>query len=250
MKMLQVAGVLTMAMLTCTAGAVFAQEEGVRSRDVASDSQAALQKLTSTVPLAAELTKTAVAILVFPTITKAGLGIGGQLGEGALLKKRTAVAYYKTTGASFGLQAGGQKYRLRDVLHQRERSSSSSTTRTVSRSASVPASSSSTKAWGRARRPRPSKTTSTPSSSARKASWPASVFRVTKLKRSRRNRSEGPPPLWSPRPRHFGCPPKGERRGDLLRRPSFAPSLNRQQNRAGLPSARPACGLQPEPAHQ
>jgi lipid-binding SYLF domain-containing protein len=47
---------------------------------------------------------------VFPKVTKAGLGIGGQFGEGALLKKGAAVAYYKTTGASFGLQAGGQTY--------------------------------------------------------------------------------------------------------------------------------------------
>src|SRR4029453_4289145 len=70
----------------------------------------ALQKLTAGVPLAKELSKTAEAILVFPEVKKAGLGIGGQYGEGALLKKGAAVGYYKTTGASFGLQAGGQKY--------------------------------------------------------------------------------------------------------------------------------------------
>jgi len=75
-----------------------------------SESQAALKKLTSTVPLAKQLATTAVAVLVFPQITKAGFGIGGQYGEGTLLKKGTAAGYYKTTGASFGLQAGGQKY--------------------------------------------------------------------------------------------------------------------------------------------
>jgi lipid-binding SYLF domain-containing protein len=47
---------------------------------------------------------------VFPEVTKAGLGVGGQYGEGALLKKGSAAAYYKTTGASVGLQAGAQKY--------------------------------------------------------------------------------------------------------------------------------------------
>ena len=31
-------------------------------------------------------------------------------GEGTLLKAGKAAAYYKTTGASFGLQAGGQQY--------------------------------------------------------------------------------------------------------------------------------------------
>src|SRR4051794_40226076 len=110
MKMLQVVGALT-ALLACTPGHVLAQDEGkTEAAALASESQAALKQLTATVPLAAQLEKTAVAVLVFPTITKAGLGIGGQYGEGALLKNGTAAGYYKTTGASFGLQAGGQKY--------------------------------------------------------------------------------------------------------------------------------------------
>jgi lipid-binding SYLF domain-containing protein len=33
------------------------------------------------------------AILVFPKVTKAGLGIGGQSGEGALIKAGKTVAY-------------------------------------------------------------------------------------------------------------------------------------------------------------
>ena len=87
------------------------QDKGnTEAAKLSSASQAALQKLSASVPLAKELTKTADAILVFPEIKKAGLGIGGQYGEGALLKKGAAVAYYKTTGASFGLQAGGQTY--------------------------------------------------------------------------------------------------------------------------------------------
>ena len=69
-----------------------------------------LEAAYATVPLAKALGPKAHAILVFPKVTKAGLGIGGQYGEGALLKDGTAVGYYKTTGASFGLQAGGQQY--------------------------------------------------------------------------------------------------------------------------------------------
>jgi lipid-binding SYLF domain-containing protein len=111
MKTLRLAASLAVATLACTAGAVLAQDEGkTEAAKLTSESQAALEMLTSSVPLAAELKKTAVAILVFPSITKAGLGIGGQYGEGTLLKKGTAAAYYKNTGASFGLQAGGQKY--------------------------------------------------------------------------------------------------------------------------------------------
>ena len=88
-----------------------AQDKGkTEAAELASESQAALQKLYASAPLAKELGPKAHAILVFPEVTKAGLGIGGQYGEGTLLKGGKAVAYYKTTGASFGLQAGGQKY--------------------------------------------------------------------------------------------------------------------------------------------
>jgi lipid-binding SYLF domain-containing protein len=112
MKTLRIAAVLAVVTLACTPGSILAQAENGKTEaaTLASESQAALQKLSAGVPLAAELAKTAHAILVFPTVTKAGLGIGGQYGEGALLKNGKAVAYYKTTGASFGLQAGGQKY--------------------------------------------------------------------------------------------------------------------------------------------
>jgi lipid-binding SYLF domain-containing protein len=111
MNTLRVAGALAVAILACTSNAVLAQDEGkTEAAKLASESRAALQTLSANVPLAKELTKTAVAVLVFPTITKAGIGIGGQYGEGTLLKKGTAAAYYKTTGASVGLQFGGQKY--------------------------------------------------------------------------------------------------------------------------------------------
>jgi Las17-binding protein actin regulator len=50
------------------------------------------------------------AILVFPKVTKAGLGVGGQYGDGALIKGGKTVAYYNTAGVSYGLQAGAQTY--------------------------------------------------------------------------------------------------------------------------------------------
>jgi hypothetical protein len=62
------------------------------------------------VPAAKALGKDAVAVLVFPRITRAGFVIGGQYGEGALLKGGKAVGYYSTAGASWGLQAGAQQF--------------------------------------------------------------------------------------------------------------------------------------------
>jgi lipid-binding SYLF domain-containing protein len=78
--------------------------------EISKNAQAALASLYANVAGAKALGAQAHAILVFPKVTKAGLGIGGQSGEGALIKGGNAVAYYRTTGASFGLQAGAQTY--------------------------------------------------------------------------------------------------------------------------------------------
>ncbi len=104
------AGALAAA-LVLAAHPVVAQDKGkTAAAEITSEAQTALKQLYATAPLAKVLGPKAHAILVFPKVTKAGLGIGGQYGEGVLLKGGTAVAYYKTTGASFGLQAGGQQY--------------------------------------------------------------------------------------------------------------------------------------------
>jgi len=78
--------------------------------EIARDANASLSQLYASVPAAKALGANASAILVFPKVTKAGLGVGGQYGEGALLQKGKAVAYYSTAGASVGLQAGAQTF--------------------------------------------------------------------------------------------------------------------------------------------
>ena len=78
--------------------------------EIGRNSQSALQKLYAKVPAAKAIGKDAYAVLVFPSVTKAGLGIGGQYGEGALIKGGKVVAYYSTAGASYGLQAGAQTF--------------------------------------------------------------------------------------------------------------------------------------------
>jgi lipid-binding SYLF domain-containing protein len=74
------------------------------------DAQAALNSLYAKSPGAKKIGSQAVAILVFPEVIKAGLGIGGQYGEGVLFRGGKPAAYYNTAGASVGMQAGGQKY--------------------------------------------------------------------------------------------------------------------------------------------
>ena len=75
-----------------------------------SDSQKALKSLYAKVPAAKAIGAKAKAVLVFPKVTKAGFGIGGQYGEGALIQGGKPVAYYNTAGMSTGLQAGAQTY--------------------------------------------------------------------------------------------------------------------------------------------
>jgi lipid-binding SYLF domain-containing protein len=74
------------------------------------DANAALTKLFANTPKAKELLATAKGILVFPSVVKAGFLVGGLFGEGVLFKGGKAVAYYNTVAASYGLQAGMQKY--------------------------------------------------------------------------------------------------------------------------------------------
>ena len=111
MKAVALAGMLCCAALVFAAPHAQAQDQGkTKASELASSSQAALKQLSASAPLAKQLAGTAHAVLVFPKVTKAGLMVGGQYGEGALFQNGKAVAYYKTTGASYGMQAGGQRY--------------------------------------------------------------------------------------------------------------------------------------------
>jgi len=89
-------------------GAASATAAGKAEIDRSVDS--AMKTLYSKYPAAKELAKNAKAILVFPQIVKGGFLVGGLYGEGALRKGSKTVGYYNTVAASYGLQAGLQKY--------------------------------------------------------------------------------------------------------------------------------------------
>lgn len=54
------------------------------------------------------LVSAAHAILIFPRIISGGFIVGGQYGEGALIRGRETEGHYRIAGASFGLIAGAQ----------------------------------------------------------------------------------------------------------------------------------------------
>ncbi len=55
-----------------------------------------------------QLPQKAAGMLVFPEVLKAGIGVGGEYGAGALLIKGKTAAYYSTAAASIGFQLGAQ----------------------------------------------------------------------------------------------------------------------------------------------
>lgn len=68
----------------------------------------ATQELHETSSAAKELSARARGVLVFPRVIKAGIGVGGEYGEGALLSGGRTVAYYNIASASVGFQLGAQ----------------------------------------------------------------------------------------------------------------------------------------------
>lgn len=70
--------------------------------------RAATQELHETSAAAKDLSARARGMLVFPRVIKAGIGIGGEYGEGALLSGGRTVAYYNIASASVGFQLGAQ----------------------------------------------------------------------------------------------------------------------------------------------
>jgi lipid-binding SYLF domain-containing protein len=70
----------------------------------------ALKDLYGESASAKAMSEKAKGILVFPSIVKGGFVVGGQYGEGALLKAGKTAGYYDTIQVSYGLQAGAQTY--------------------------------------------------------------------------------------------------------------------------------------------
>ena len=68
----------------------------------------ALERFNNDIKGGKEFLKTAKGILVFPSVIKAGIGIGGEYGEGALRINGKTVDYYNTAAASIGFQLGAQ----------------------------------------------------------------------------------------------------------------------------------------------
>jgi lipid-binding SYLF domain-containing protein len=89
---------------------VAGQAKAAGAEDLNRDANQALQTLYRTNPAAASLGRSARAVLIFPTIVKAGLVFGGAYGEGVLESGSKIEGYFNSFTGSWGLQAGAQSY--------------------------------------------------------------------------------------------------------------------------------------------
>jgi lipid-binding SYLF domain-containing protein len=92
--------------ITLILGAVPASADS--KAEIDANIQVALADFYEKSPAGRILAEKAVGVLVFPRVLKAGIGIGGEYGEGALLVGGQPAAYYSTASASIGLQLGAQ----------------------------------------------------------------------------------------------------------------------------------------------
>lgn len=100
-------------MLTCLAALLFAcvlapRADAASAASIDADVRATIDRFHTQIRGAQELSDKSYGILVFPSVVKAGFGIGGEYGEGALMVRGQPTAYFNTVGASFGFQLGIQ----------------------------------------------------------------------------------------------------------------------------------------------
>lgn len=95
-----------LAMVVVCWGADVVMAATAKEIDVSVD--VALENFEKDVGGAKQFLATAKGLLVFPSVIKAGVGFGGEFGEGALRISGKTVSYYNTMAGSFGLQFGAQ----------------------------------------------------------------------------------------------------------------------------------------------
>ena len=93
----------SMVLLACATSAAAASRDEINA-----EVKQALGNFQQQTSAGHELSKKAAGMLVFPNVLKAGIGVGGEYGEGALLVKGKTVGYYNVASASIGFQLGAQ----------------------------------------------------------------------------------------------------------------------------------------------
>ena len=106
LKTFSLTTILALALLAVSVSASLSFAASAKSLDA--DVDDAIERFNKEVTGSKLFLEKAKGILVFPQVIKAGFGIGGEYGEGALRVKGKTVDYYNTMAASIGFQLGVQ----------------------------------------------------------------------------------------------------------------------------------------------
>jgi lipid-binding SYLF domain-containing protein len=101
--------IATLASVLFMAGAMAGSAVAANQAAVDEGVNATLDRFYAQSPEHRELVRKAAAVLVFPRITKAGVGVAGERGQGALLVDGSIVGHYQVTGASLGATVGAAR---------------------------------------------------------------------------------------------------------------------------------------------
>jgi lipid-binding SYLF domain-containing protein len=107
-KKLHTSLLLSLGMMLCLSLYWTDLAHGASAQEIDIRVDAALEKFHKEVSGGKKFFNKASGVLVFPRVIKAGFGIGGEYGEGALRINGTTVDYYNTASASIGFQLGAQ----------------------------------------------------------------------------------------------------------------------------------------------
>ena len=109
-KRLVIAALMSALVLAtgCTTTGPGSSDPATRRQNIDSGVDNALATLYRQVPASQQLVSRARGVLVFPAVLEAGFVFGAWKGDGALRKGGKTVSFHRTTGGSFGLQAGAQ----------------------------------------------------------------------------------------------------------------------------------------------
>jgi lipid-binding SYLF domain-containing protein len=109
---------------TTTSAPPTPQQSSAKRREIDASVDAALTRLYDQVRGSRELVQKSEGAVIFPSVFKAAVGIGGEYGEGALRVGGRTVDYYSLAAGSLGFQLGAQTksvyilFMTRDALNQ------------------------------------------------------------------------------------------------------------------------------------
>jgi len=111
MRISRIATMVVWGLWACALGAVLlpTASHAASAQDIDAAADNTIAQFKTEFAAGPTVLEQAKGVLVFPEVIQAGVGLGGQYGEGVLRTRGRSVGYYSFTGGSIGLQFGAQR---------------------------------------------------------------------------------------------------------------------------------------------